>query len=636
MLNDKPICSVNQDRLNRTTVVDAIVSEIESLGKECAIIGICGKWGAGKSSVMNLLLDKLPSEKYKTIRFNPWMVRDDVDIIRRFFSTLESTVGKGFKCKLRIKKAVREILKGAAEDYGGWPAILIRAYYEAVSSNDEIIEMIHIKEAISKSLSTSQKKYVVAIDDIDRMDKHEIVQIFKFIRNVADFDNVIYLLAYDDRVVSGALATDAYDGHEYLQKIVDMPIYLPDASSKCIESVLREDFGRITGIRPSAEDLKNEDPSMFDEMAHLFPNIITTIREEKRVINQFKTKYVLSKDDTYCYDLLALCILEMKKPSLIDWIKENSYLLCRDLSLPEQSSDKGKLYESFMEMELDNNLRQLMQYMFPSLSKEPEFEAVMIANAGLNKRICHSEFFDNYFLQVPANIHMPESEMEQILSLTSPEEIEQVLCKYERESEMLFDKLYTCYILKDYSDLPTVVRYLLCDNELVSRPRGFSPPIHSEVRSIVDNYCMKTKISKTDFYMERLSKVSIDSMFRFFVVLENSGMFQKEFRSKEEINKLIGAVKTKVETEYPIYSDPLGDPEYYAMVSYLYWKLGQGELSRKIHNHFISTESDVDAFLDVINKLYCGLDKDCVERLVDPNLLKRTHYKEKYDQRYMD
>ncbi|WP_164705622.1 KAP family P-loop NTPase fold protein [Methanomethylophilus alvi] len=637
-------------------MVDAIASEIDSIGKDCAIIGICGKWGTGKSSVMNLLLDKLPSEKYQTIRFNPWMVRDDVDIIRRFFSTLESSLSKGSECKRKIKKAVKEVLKGAAEKHGGWPAVLVKAYYETVSSNDEVTEMFHIKKAINRSLSNSQKKYVVAIDDIDRMDKHEIVQIFKFIRNVTDFDNMIYLLAYDDGVVSGALATDAYDGHEYLQKIVDMPIYLPDASSKNIESILREDFGQITGIRPSAEDvknedphikmsqfrvpggsaedIKNEDPHIFDEMAHLFPNIITTIREEKRVINQFKTKYVLAKDDTSCYDLLALCILEMKRPSLIDWIKENSYLLCRDLSSPEQSSDREKLYESFKELDIDNSLRDLLQYMFPPSNKEPVLEAVMIANAGLNKRICHSEFFDNYFLQIPANMHMPESEMEHILSLTSPEEIEQILCRYEPESDLLFEKLSTCYILKKSADLPTVVRYLLCDNELVSRPRSFSPLIHAEIRSIVDNYCLKNSLNKTDFYIGRLSKVSIDSMFRFFVILENSGMFKKEFRSKDEIDKLVEAVETKIEAEYSSYPNPLSDPDYYSMVSYLYQKLGEVDLSRKIHNHFISTEPDVDAFLDVIGKLHDGFDGDLVVHLVDPVLMERAHYKEKYDERY--
>ena len=576
------------------------------------------------------------SEKYEAIRFNPWMVKDDVDIIRRFFSTLESSLSKCSRYKRNVKKAVKEILKGAAEEYGGWPSILVKAYYEAVSSDDDASEMIRIKKAICNSLSKSQKKYVVAIDDIDRMDKHEIVQIFKFIRNVADFDNMIYLLAYDDRVVSDALATDAYDGHEYLQKIVDMPIFLPDASSKSIEAILREDFAHITGIMPSAKDVKNEDPWLFDEMAHLFPNIITTIREEKRVINQFKTKYVLSKDDTYCYDLLALCILEMKKPSLIDWIKENSYLLCRDLTSPEQSSDREKLYELFTRLEIDNSLKQLLQYMFPATNKEPESEAARIVTAGFNKRICHSEFFDNYFIQIPANMHMPEYEIEQLLSSTSPEEIEQALCKYEHESDMLFDKLDICYTLKNHTDLPMVARYLLCDNELVSRPRNFPPLMHAGIKSIVDNYCLRYEINKADFYINRLKKVNIDSMFRFFVVLENNSMFKKEFRSKEEIDRLIHAIENKVEREYQNYPDPLSDPEYYSMVSYMCQKLGLVELSRKIHNHFIRTESDVDAFLDVISKLYYTLDKDLVVRLVSPELMDKAHFKEKYDERYWD
>ena len=637
MLSDKPILYVEQDRLNRKDVVNEIILELDSSGSDSTIVGICGKWGSGKTSLMNLLLNELSPDNYIKITFSPWLVRDDVDIIHRFFNTLESALSKGPIGKRKLKKAVKKILKGAAEEYGGWPSILIHAYYEAVCSDNEIAEMIQIKKTISKSLMESKKKCVVAIDDIDRMDKHEIIQIFKFIRNVADFDNVIYLVAYDDRVVSDALTTDAYDGHDYLQKIVDLPIYLPDASRKSIECALRDDFEQITGYRQMQDEVDEQKYyHVFDEMSHLFPEVITTIREEKRVINQFRMKYSLSKKDTYCYDLLALCVIEVKNPRLVDWIKENSHKLCADLSKGEESSKDCEVCKEFMGLNISNSTRALIQYMFPILNGDIRVETITEINAGLNKRICHSEFFDNYFLQISANIYMSESEMEQILTMCSPEDIQKTICRYEGEFETLFDRLYICYLKENSTELPAIIRYLLCDRDLYSGPYRFSPMIHAEAKTFVNHFCMVMQCELVDYFTDYLQKVNIDSMFRYFLVLESCGVLHKESKSQNKLRRLVQAIVSKIENEYRDYPNPLTDPEYYSMVAHLYQVLGQVELCGRIHNYYIKTESDIDTFLDMISKLYSGFDRDITVYLVDPELLEKSHYREKYDKRYWD
>ncbi len=51
--------------------------------------------------------------------------------------------------------------------------------------------------------------------------------IMQLVKSVADFSNVIYLLGYDESIVSAYLSYPSVDEREYLQKIINMQIALP-------------------------------------------------------------------------------------------------------------------------------------------------------------------------------------------------------------------------------------------------------------------------------------------------------------------------------------------------------------------------------------------------------------------------
>ena len=125
-------------------------------------------------------------------------------------------------------------------------------------------------------------------------------------------------------------------------------------------------------------------------------------------------------------------------------------------------------------------------------------------------------------------------------------------------------------------------------------------------------------------------------MFRFFIVSNNCGVFYKEYEDQENVIKFIQAIISKVEKEFINYPNPLIDPDYYSMITFLFENLRQAELCKKIHNHYIKTESDIDVFLDSICKLHKGHDRDITTYLVESKLLEDTHYREKYDDRYWD
>ena len=75
------------------------------------------------------------------------------------------------------------------------------------------------KDAVTKALLDQNHKFIVVIDDIDRLNNSQIRAIFQLINTVAGFPNMIYLLSFDREVVTRALQEEQNcNGEEYLER----------------------------------------------------------------------------------------------------------------------------------------------------------------------------------------------------------------------------------------------------------------------------------------------------------------------------------------------------------------------------------------------------------------------------------
>lgn len=84
ILSDEAIDTFEDDLLNRKSFVENLSSSLLSWNdKKSLVIGLFGKWGSGKTSIINLLEKQLTSEKEKKsskdkkkspiiINFNSW------------------------------------------------------------------------------------------------------------------------------------------------------------------------------------------------------------------------------------------------------------------------------------------------------------------------------------------------------------------------------------------------------------------------------------------------------------------------------------------------------------------------------------------------------------------------------------
>ena len=92
---DQPITSSAQDILGRKSFAYALADTILSYqDRNSIVIGLFGEWGSGKTSIINLSLERIEeiankkNDKPIVLKFNPWNFSEQNQLISQFFKLL--------------------------------------------------------------------------------------------------------------------------------------------------------------------------------------------------------------------------------------------------------------------------------------------------------------------------------------------------------------------------------------------------------------------------------------------------------------------------------------------------------------------------------------------------------------------
>jgi|GEM_PF-6113690 len=209
------------------------------------VIGIEGEWGEGKSSFIHFLKQAFPQGETDPLRptlveFNPWWFEGSDQLLRHFFDELLGQIDKSGRWTAGAKRFLKSLATLA--EVSGKAAQL--APDPTVKANGKLAEFlgwclqklgggktksVHVlKVSSAHTLQALQFKTIVFIDDLDRLPASEICELFRVIKAVADLPNIVYVIAYDRKIVASALNDFHKDsGEAYLEKIVQLPFRLP-------------------------------------------------------------------------------------------------------------------------------------------------------------------------------------------------------------------------------------------------------------------------------------------------------------------------------------------------------------------------------------------------------------------------
>ena len=339
--SDKPIENSEQDLLGRITFSKQLGEAINSYdGKDGLVLGLFGKWGTGKTSILNMVVNEINQlSKYEDnrpiiVNFSPWNYTDKDNLISLFFRVLKN------KLDLDKDEEKRKKIGKALTDYsdaldalslvpmiGSGLAAILKTIAKAQGA--ELLKDIDIdttKENLEAALSDTNQKIVVIIDDIDRLTNTQIRDIFQLVKQVGNFPNIIYVLSMDRDVVCSALeSVHNIDGAEYLEKIVQIPFEIP----ALLNSRLREIF--LTNLMNMVETISENPKIEQSYWSEVFINCIephiNTLRDVNRVINTFQFRYKILQKETAFEDMVALTTIEVLEPKLYQWIGRNKDLL---------------------------------------------------------------------------------------------------------------------------------------------------------------------------------------------------------------------------------------------------------------------------------------------------------------------
>ncbi|MES2354371.1 MAG: P-loop NTPase fold protein [Pseudomonadota bacterium] len=360
-----------------------------------ATIGLEGAWGTGKTHVLkslkSLIDERQEDQRPILIQFNPWMVSGTHGLVEAFLlqmaadlSPKKEGVFRRFKDRLSNNVSRTAILAASLIDYA---SILGTVKYFAPAANmilpgsGHCLDMIGsaaestakiltpakgrlarlMKHPNKLSLSDSREKIktllnelgrrvIVVVDDLDRLPPTELMSMLQAIKVVSDFPNIIYILAYDPAIAAKAVNTalSISDGEAFLEKIIQLPLRLPEAPAG------KFNIFAIDRLKSSVNIVEISDQAQQD-LTEAWPYIaalMVTPRDVERLRTRLLVGIPVMQDQVNIADVILLEALSLKAPKVMGWISNNIRVII-SINLAQYDNDlelRGKIGDSMEDL----------------------------------------------------------------------------------------------------------------------------------------------------------------------------------------------------------------------------------------------------------------------------------------------
>ena len=310
-----PCTAEDEDLLGRRKEAQDLAEKIFQTDTSNAAftLGLTAPWGAGKTSFMLAMkdyLEKQHSDETILLDFNPWMYRKAPNLTQVFFEELSRTLAPYSSALASgFTRYVDHILD---KDDSAWlqlGARLLPQGFKAKSTSEQY-------EFLKKEICKLRRKIVIFIDDVDRLDGEELIELFSLIRNSSlSFPHMSYILAYDKEHVASQLQSKFNEHtYRYMEKILQEEYPLAKITPEQLEEALRLELKRI-GYGDLWRDIKN---SGLQLSYHL-----PTLRVIKRICNTLSSRRKELEGNVALFDWLIIELIRIQYPRVFDLLRVN-------------------------------------------------------------------------------------------------------------------------------------------------------------------------------------------------------------------------------------------------------------------------------------------------------------------------
>lgn len=414
--SDLPISTRLQDRFNRAPFASRIAETLATrVDLSSIVVGVYGPWGDGKTSVLEMMQEKLAEyPTVVTVRFNPWHFQSEETLLKGFFSTLATSIGQSLpSAKEKVGQLLERygsLLSLGSLTLGGLVEINPGAAAAGLGKAFSTTELDELKARLEAILESCQRRIVVFIDDIDRLDRQETHAIFRLVKLSGSFKYTSYVLFFDDAVVSAALgerygAGGASAGRAFLEKIIQVPLHLPPADEISLRNLA---FENVSGALDQAGiSLNQEQIDAFS--THFIDGLeqrLVTPRLAKLYGNALSFALPLLKGEVNPVDQMLIEGLRVFYPALYAQVRDNPSLFLKSARARARDRDGAGTdpVEALMNAclaDLTDDERQrvrtgVLEPLFPRVGGA-EYGGEWERTWAGEQKACSSEYFKRYF-----------------------------------------------------------------------------------------------------------------------------------------------------------------------------------------------------------------------------------------------
>lgn len=270
--NDASISTPEDDLFGIDPFAQALAKSLSNMDSPVgATIALNGPWGSGKSCAVNLIRHHLKKDtedgKIGIIDFKCWWFRGEEALTLAFLQELDSSLQKSLGEKVRklipqlgnkLLAAGQIVGPGIDMTTGGALSSLVSGtmdFAKRFFSDSEPIEKV-FKE-LSDALESQTKRFLVIIDDIDRLTPPEALAIFRLIKSVGRLPRVMYLLVFDRELAEKAVS-QVYpsEGPHFLEKIIQAGFDLPLPTRDDLNRATLSQIGMLCGEPKSTDQMR--------------------------------------------------------------------------------------------------------------------------------------------------------------------------------------------------------------------------------------------------------------------------------------------------------------------------------------------------------------------------------------------
>lgn len=404
---------VDYDLLERGNIINKLYEVVtKCYNGEKFVLSLQGEWGSGKTTIINNFKKLIKDDSNIIIidDFDPWSYEDEQAMFKGMFDSIMKKIGINFSIR-DISNFLNFYIDAIFNNskYENKYKIAKKYYLDIDKSNK-------LKLIINTYLKNNNKKILFIIDNIERADKDNINLLFKLVNNIFNFDNVIYLLSFDDNRMKEIFKNDFNSNYKYLKKIIQLEVKVP----KIDENVMKDVVGRcIKNLMKLYEINFNEKDN--EKTTELLAQKIKDLRELKIYLNSVISFNKLLNNNLNIQDTMLLEVIKSQNIELYEEIWRNrKYFISEDTTIFGKSynydtrefNKKAKDYfDKLFILQTNKEYKEILAFMFPYVENYLNDREVRTENTQYfygkedyqtnlkNKRIFNARYFELYFSQ---------------------------------------------------------------------------------------------------------------------------------------------------------------------------------------------------------------------------------------------